>query len=200
MNSVAVRNSANYLADYFDRHPRASEVLRAVRNEQPITIEHDGGVHSARLSLRLLQYFVINYAATHPVPCTSARGPSYVDVEYKAMLGTYRKSRFDPFCRTQSPVVSLACGVDSTVCQLNFFRWAITSHVIDYLVIHADAISDTKQHDSGTLTRLVRQRRVAKRPALPKPSIIVMPLPTNEPHTSDNGKTGSWAHPPNESA
>jgi hypothetical protein len=68
-------------------------------------------------------------------------------LEYRAQLQSYTKMFFDPFRRydritfvleTQPSMVS----VESTVGQLNFFRWALDNNVIDYIVNHLSDIED----------------------------------------------------------
>ena len=59
----------------------------------------------------------------------------HVHESYKAQLKAYSKRQFDPFCRRDrihfyyTPTEK----VETTVGQLNFFRWAIENHVVDYV-------------------------------------------------------------------
>ena len=55
---------------------------------------------------------------------------------YKLKLKAYSKKRFDPFCRWQR--ITIPYGIDglfieTTIGQLNFFKWAIENEVIDYI-------------------------------------------------------------------
>jgi hypothetical protein len=63
-----------------------------------------------------------------------------VYLSYKSHLKAYSKKMFDPFCRWKRIKFM---EMDTTVGQLNFFEWAISDEVLDYLeknreVIHAD--------------------------------------------------------------
>jgi len=62
---------------------------------------------------------------------------------YKAQLKAYSKKRFDPFCRRERTLFT--CGdtsLETTIGQLNFFKWAIANLVIDYIEIHKEDIEE----------------------------------------------------------
>jgi len=50
-------------------------------------------------------------------------------------LKAYSKKRFDPFCRWDRITVPYKDGthIQTTIGQLNFFKWAIENSVIDYI-------------------------------------------------------------------
>ena len=68
-------------------------------------------------------------------------------LDYRAQLQSYTKMFFDPFRRysritfvlENTPMVS----IETTVGQLNFFRWALQNGVIDYINAHATEIEDS---------------------------------------------------------
>lgn len=54
--------------------------------------------------------------------------------DYKLKLKAYSKKRFDPFCRWDR--ITIPFGekhMETTIGQLNFFKWAIENKVIDYI-------------------------------------------------------------------
>jgi len=53
---------------------------------------------------------------------------------YKSQLKAYSKKRFDPFCRRER-IETLINNtyLNTTIGQLNFFRWIINNNVIDYI-------------------------------------------------------------------
>ena len=65
-------------------------------------------------------------------------------LQYKSQLKAYSKKYFDPFCRRERLHFRDSAGrpFETTVGQLNFFRWALTHGVIDYGVAHGAAIED----------------------------------------------------------
>lgn len=104
----------------------------------------------APISLRLLDYFVVTYAHVHDThytivdPETGNQMPFFVYSQYHAQLKRYTKSQFDPFCR--GPKFTYR-GHQTNLRQLNFFRWALTHHVIDYAVAHLDEIGAAHKED-----------------------------------------------------
>jgi hypothetical protein len=99
----------------------------------------------SKISLRLLDWFVTNYSkkyfTTYYDPDNNTRFKVYNN--YKLKLKSYSKTRFDPFCRWQR--ISLPykhnLHVETTIGQLNFFKWAIQNKVILYILNHFDSIS-----------------------------------------------------------
>jgi len=95
----------------------------------------------SRISLRLLDWLVTNYAKKHNVSyLTSDRRHVIVYLAYKSHLKAYSKKMFDPFCRWKRIQFM---EMDTTVGQLNFFEWAIQDEVLKYLEdnydeVHAD--------------------------------------------------------------
>lgn len=95
----------------------------------------------SRISLRLLDWLVTNYAKKHNVSYITKQGGRHciVYLAYKSHLKAYRKVMFDPFCRTKHIQFR---GLDTTVGQLNFFEWVLQDEVLDYLEEHYDAVHD----------------------------------------------------------
>ena len=95
----------------------------------------------SRISLRLLDWFVTNYAKKHNISYMTTTGRHViVYLVYKAHLKAYNKKMFDPFCRCRRIQFR---GLDTTVGQLNFFEWVLQDEVLEYLEtnyndIHAD--------------------------------------------------------------
>jgi hypothetical protein len=62
---------------------------------------------------------------------------------------------FDPFCRSRRIKFQ---GFDTTVGQLNFFEWAITDEILDYLEqhyeeVHADMETRIRDEDPEKTTK-----------------------------------------------
>jgi len=91
----------------------------------------------SRISLRIIDWFATNYAkkyyTVYQVQDTDRRFKVYND--YKLKLKAYSKKRFDPFCRWDRITVPYKNGahIQTTIGQLNFFKWAIENSVIDYI-------------------------------------------------------------------
>jgi hypothetical protein len=90
------------------------------------------------LSLRIIDWFVTNYAKKFNVAFTTSKN-TYVIVylSYKSHLKAYSKKMFDPFCRCKRIKFK---GLDTTVGQLNFFEWVLSDEIIQYLEANRDAV------------------------------------------------------------
>jgi hypothetical protein len=150
------------------------------------------------LSLRIIDWFVTHHAKSMNVTYwiddatrSMKEQPRQNDanlrkfslyLEYRAQLQSYTKMFFDPFRRydritfvleNQPTIVS----VETTVGQLNFFRWALENHVVDYILAHVAEIEDcmasfqksTKSTDQGSSKKTTTKpkNRGASSSALP---------------------------------
>ena len=124
---------------------------------------------NSSISLRLLDWFVTNYAKqfriVYPVRNRGETEDNYFFVfsQYRAQLKAYSKKCFDPFCR-RSRIKFVYDGqcIDTTVGQLNFFRWAIQHQVVDYVRVHQKDIEEHMHHVQD------KQRKTGKRTQLSK--------------------------------
>lgn len=90
------------------------------------------------LSLRLIDWFITNYAKKNNVICVSGDLTQFnVYHSYRTQLKTYSKHQFDPFRRHERIRFvygdSVGESIETTVGQLNFFRWAVENNVLDYI-------------------------------------------------------------------
>ena len=87
------------------------------------------------ISLRLIDWFVTNYAKKNHISYTLNSQEFVVYLNYKSQLKAYSKKLFDPFCRRER--ILFQCGAhepfETTVGQLNFFRWAFEKDILDYM-------------------------------------------------------------------
>jgi hypothetical protein len=102
----------------------------------------------SKISLRIVDWFVTNYSKKHFIVFTLkedgelSRFKVYND--YKLKLKAYSKRRFDPFCRWER--ISFPYDenkyVETTIGQLNFFKWCIENEIIEYIENNYEAIED----------------------------------------------------------
>ncbi len=94
------------------------------------------------ISLRLIDWFVTNYAKKHHVSYILAGQEFVVYLHYKSQLKAYSKKLFDPFCRRER--IIFQCGTfapfETTIGQLNFFRWFFEKDILSYMRQHLDDI------------------------------------------------------------
>ena len=100
----------------------------------------------SNISLRIVDWFVTNYAkskfTTYNLPNKLNKDSRFnVYNNYKLQLKAYSKKRFDPFCRWDRITIPYFNNkikddiyIETTIGQLNFFKWAIENNVIDYIV------------------------------------------------------------------
>lgn len=100
----------------------------------------------SQISLRIVDWFVTNYAKKHytnyviPMKTGIVRDtvePTKFKVydKYKLQLKAYSKRRFDPFCRWDRISIPYKDDtfLETTLGQLNFFKWAIEHKVLEYI-------------------------------------------------------------------
>jgi hypothetical protein len=97
---------------------------------------------TSALSLRLIDWFVTNYAKAHNTAYIFEGQEFLVYTNYKSQLKAYSKKLFDPFCRRERIYFQVP-GQPSfltTVGKLNFFRWALEKGVLDYLRLNTATV------------------------------------------------------------
>jgi hypothetical protein len=92
---------------------------------------------TSKISLRIVDWFVTNYSKKNYCVIenedTNERFKVYND--YKLKLKAYSKKKFDPFCRWDRinvPYKDTMC-VQTTLGQLNFFKWTIENKILEYI-------------------------------------------------------------------
>lgn len=94
----------------------------------------------SKISLRIVDWFTTNYAKKYYTVYNINYDNDIVKRfkvynDYKLQLKAYSKKRFDPFCRWERIYVPYKNDkqIQTTIGQLNFFRWAIENKVLDYI-------------------------------------------------------------------
>ncbi len=97
---------------------------------------------TSEISLRLIDWFVTNYARQNNTAYILNGQEFLVYTNYKSQLKAYSKKLFDPFCRRERIMFQLPGYplFQTTVGKLNFFRWAIEKGVLDYIKLNLPAI------------------------------------------------------------
>jgi hypothetical protein len=110
-----------------------------------------------KISLRIVDWFATNYAKKYytlyviegTTDNVTRRFKVYDD--YKLKLKAYSKKRFDPFCRWDRISIPYKNGtsIETTIGQLNFFKWTLENKVIDYIEKnYADIEKDMNNRNS----------------------------------------------------
>jgi hypothetical protein len=130
----------------------------------------------SKISLRIVDWFSTNYAKKHfttynicnevnasnseenslsTSSSSSKRFKVYVD--YKLKLKAYSKKRFDPFCRWDRISIPYddvkGTFIETTIGQLNFFKWALENKVVHYIEENYDEIEKDMNSYNSTSKR-----------------------------------------------
>lgn len=106
---------------------------------------------NSEISLRVLDYFVTNYSKLHDIKIKlSEENHLNVYQDYKNKLKSFNKRFFDPFCRINKKNMTNKIAfkyskdkfIITTIGQLNFFKWAITNKIIEYVMLNHKVIND----------------------------------------------------------
>lgn len=114
----------------------------------------------SKISLRIVDWFATNYSKKYFTiyNIKSQQGKRFkVYNDYKLKLKAYSKRRFDPFCRWDRIAVPLekdgdTC-IETTIGQLNFFKWTLENEVIDFIENNYEAIEKDMNSRNSTSRR-----------------------------------------------
>jgi hypothetical protein len=86
------------------------------------------------ISLRIIDWFVTNFSKKNNIFYVVNNENFNVYYSYKTQLKSFSKKHFDPFCRRNRIMVDLYDKkMETTIGQLNFFKWAIENNIMDYI-------------------------------------------------------------------
>lgn len=94
---------------------------------------------SSHISLRLIDWFVTNYSKRYNVVLSKQNdihnNSEYFNVysSYRSQLKAFKKIQFDPFRRRERIDFYYKEGefIETTIGQLNFFRWFVENKLLD---------------------------------------------------------------------
>ena len=126
---------------------------------------------TTNISLRIMDWFVTNYSKKHYTVYDLVGGGGgggakrfKVYVDYKLKLRAYSKKRFDPFCRWDRINVPHKNGttyIQTTLGQLNFFKWAIENEVLRYIQENYTAIETDMNIRNNTTRKIAKSHQTS---------------------------------------
>ena len=131
------------LMKFYDEDNNLEKMLKIINGESPI-------------SLRIIDWFATNYAKKFFTVYEVGMNRRFkVYVDYKLKLKAYSKRRFDPFCRWDRITIPYSNGtfIQTTIGQLNFFKWALENGVVAYIEAHYSDIEDDMNARNSTSRR-----------------------------------------------
>lgn len=120
------------------------------------------------ISLRLIDWFVTNYSKKHNTIITYKDGNNIIHFDvyrsYRSQLKAYSKQLFDPFRRRdriafvyeKDSNTNEVKSVETTIGQLNFFRWVLQNGILEHIAsarerIESDMVTTQKENQSKRL-------------------------------------------------
>jgi len=116
--------------DFYGNKPNLSRMMSIINGE-------------SKISLRIVDWFVTNFAKKYyTVYDLHTQRGTMQDIirfkvynDYKLKLKAYSKRKFDPFCRWER--ISIPYDdekyMETTIGQLNFFKWAIENKIVEFI-------------------------------------------------------------------
>ena len=121
----------------------------------------------SKISLRIVDWFATNYAKQRFTVYSLSNGSRFkVYNDYKLKLRAYSKKRFDPFCRWERIIIPYKDNnsIQTTIGQLNFFKWALENEVIKFIENHySDIEKDMNNRNSTSKRRSINITKTRKK-------------------------------------
>jgi hypothetical protein len=141
-NELLMKN----LLDFYQNSENLKKMMHIINGE-------------TKISLRIVDWFVTNYAkkyyTVYELPIINNKEEKKrfkVYNDYKLKLKAYSKRRFDPFCRWER--ISIPYDeekiMETTIGQLNFFKWAIENKIIDFIEENYEFIEKDMNNRNST--------------------------------------------------
>jgi hypothetical protein len=137
----------NNLLEFYKDETNLTKMLKIITGE-------------SKISLRIVDWFATNYAKKNYTlyTMTNINGETVrfkVYPDYKLKLKAYSKKRFDPFCRWDRISIPYKDGtfIETTIGQLNFFKWALENGVVRFIEENYDVIEKDMNNRNSTSKR-----------------------------------------------
>ena len=116
---------------------------------------------TSKISLRIVDWFATNYAKKFYTIYTIEKTTDNITRrfkvydDYKLKLKAYSKKRFDPFCRWERINIPYSNDrfIETTIGQLNFFKWALENKVIEFVEQNYELIEKDMNSRNSTSKR-----------------------------------------------
>ena len=137
----------NNLIEFYKTEDNMTKMFKIITGESPI-------------SLRIVDWFATNYAkknyTLYYIEDSNNNNRRFmVYFDYKLKLKAYSKRRFDPFCRWERISIPYKGDqfIETTIGQLNFFKWAIENKVINFIEENYETIEKDMNTRNSTSKR-----------------------------------------------
>ena len=145
----------NNLLDFYKSNDNIDSMLQIINGE-------------SKISLRIVDWFATNFAKKYyTVYNLENKGRFKVYNDYKLKLKAYSKKRFDPFCRWDRISIPYQDNkfIQTTIGQLNFFKWALENKVIKYIEENYNLIEDdmNSRNSSSRKKEIINDNKTRKK-------------------------------------
>jgi len=150
LNNYTTQNDLllNNLMDFYKENGNLDKMLKIITGE-------------SKISLRIVDWFATNFAKKNYTLYLLDETENNMErrfkvyVDYKLKLKAYSKRRFDPFCRWERISIPYKDDkyIETTIGQLNFFKWALENKVIDYIENNYELIEKDMNNRNSTSKR-----------------------------------------------
>lgn len=163
------------LSSFYEKNDNYLQILKTI-----IDCKH-------QLSLRMIDWLVTNYAKNNnmiywislnddeiyeKLPENNSNNYKMINLylDYRSQLKSFKKINFDSFRRHDriSYISSKGTTIETTIGQLNFFKWAFNNRVINYALMNEKIIYENMSNNSYKRT-LKNKKNVV----LPKNDILI---------------------------
>ena len=143
------------LLDFYKRDDNLNRILKIITGE-------------TKISLRIVDWFATNYAKKNftlynIIDSNGDERRFKVYQDYKLKLKAYSKKNFDPFCRWERTSIPYEedTFIETTIGQLNFFKWTLENDIIKYIEENYEEIENDMNNRNSTSKRkyLIKQEQ-----------------------------------------
>jgi hypothetical protein len=141
------------LTEFYNKDNNIEKILPIINGE-------------SNISLRLIDWFVTNYSKKYFTLIKNGNKRFKVYIDYKLKLKAYSKKRFDPFCRWDRITIPYkqTSLMETTIGQLNFFKWVINNNIVEYIEQNFDEINnDQTKRNSTSKNKLKTTNKTRKK-------------------------------------
>jgi len=130
------------LLDFYKKDDNLNRILKIITGE-------------TKISLRIVDWFATNYAKKNFTLYNIGERRFKVYQDYKLKLKAYSKKNFDPFCRWERISIPYEneTFIETTIGQLNFFKWTLENNIIKYIEENYEEIENDMNHRNSTSKR-----------------------------------------------
>jgi hypothetical protein len=145
----------NTLLDFYKKDDNLNKILKIITGE-------------TKISLRIVDWFATNYAKKNftlynIIDSNGDERRFKVYQDYKLKLKAYSKKNFDPFCRWERTSIPYEedTFIETTIGQLNFFKWTLENDIIKYIEENYEEIENDMNNRNSTSKRkyLIKQEQ-----------------------------------------